>query len=203
MKVELRKVLGATILGIALGIGSAAFAQEQQPPEQPPVDDVTPEQPAPDQEQPDEVSALVPQYWIANASLHIANAHNVTRILLVEQELAVQQSEILSEQAQILNASINRAIESLQALEENALATKPSAVPAIRGLLAQLTVAQVQASVIANAAADGQLGPIFEVTLRSLQQHLTNAQDGMVAVAQEYGARDLVLSGGATPRPRR
>lgn len=209
MKVELRKALGATVLGIALGFGSAAFAQQEEPPDQqqPPAEEVTPEQeqPAPDngQEQADETRAAIPQYWIANASLYIANAANVAHILIAEQEVSVQEPEILGEQAQLMNTAINRAMENLQTLEQDALTTKPSAVPDIRNILGQLTVAQVQASVIANAASDGQLGPVFEATLRSLQQHLRQAQQAMKSVADKYGAGDLVLPAEAQQRARR
>jgi hypothetical protein len=141
--------------------------------------------------------APVPQYWIADASLFIVNAANTAAVLEKEQTLSVQEPMILGNQAEFLVDSVDRALESLDELLENAQDTNPEAVPEIRDAIAELIAAQSQARSVAEAARRGELGPTYDVTVRAALEHLKDAEDLMSDIAKEYKAGDLAMSRGS------
>ncbi len=150
--------------------------------------------------------APVPQYWLADASLFVANAGNAAQTLANEQALAVQAPSVLGNQAQFLLASTDRALSSLAALEANAEATHPRAVAEIRA---------------ANERADRRQGAVPAGARRSQRRRLRpepichhplgvrapaggREGDGHV-VGCAYGAQGYTLAsacGFPRPRPR-
>jgi hypothetical protein len=140
-----------------------------------------------------------PQFWIADASLFIANAQNTANVLAMEQSLNMPAPEILSGQARLLTQTTNRAVYSLLWLQQNAESTNPRAVPAIRAAVGQLAAAQAQASRLEDAAASGALGPSFEVTVRSALGHIVIAQRWMSQVGAAFGVPQLASVGTQNP----
>ncbi len=138
--------------------------------------------------------APVPQYWLADASLFVANAGNAAQTLANEQTLGVQAPSVLGNQAQFLLASTDRALSSLAALEAHAEATNPRAVPEIRAAIDQLTAAKGQAQQTLDAASAGTLGPTGQGTIRSTYEHLQAAAREMGAVGRTYGAQGFTLA---------
>lgn len=182
-----RKSFGATAIALALGLlATSASAQQQQTGERAFAGGRQALQSAP-----------VPQYWIADASLFIANAANTAAVLQREQQLSVQEPSILGNQALFMVDATDRALESLDELLLNAQDTNPEAIPAIRDTMAELTAARAQAQNVADAAARGELGPTFEVTVESTLNHMREAERAMNEVAQEYRAGDLAVTRGA------
>jgi hypothetical protein len=138
--------------------------------------------------------APVPQYWLADASLFVANAGNAAQTLANEQTLGVQAPSVLGNQAQFLLAATERAISSLASLQANAEATNPKAVPEIRSAMEQLTAAKGQAQQVLDAANAGTIGPSHQSTIRSAYEHLQSAERNMAAVGREYGAQGFTLA---------
>jgi hypothetical protein len=138
--------------------------------------------------------APVPQYWLADASLFVANAGNAAQTLANEQTLGVQAPSVLGNQAQFLLASTDRALSSLQSLQANAEATNPKAVPEIRAAIEQLNAAKGQAQQVLEAANTGTLGPGHQSTIRSAYEHLQNAEREMGMVGKSYGAPGFTLA---------
>lgn len=131
--------------------------------------------------------ASIPQYWIADASLFIGNAANTAQTLAMEQGLNVASPEVLGNQAQFLVTAVNRALASLNELQQSAEASNPGAVSEIRSAIGHLVAAQAQAAQLADAANSGGLGPKFETAMRSTFNHLASAERGMNAVGRAYG----------------
>jgi len=149
-------------------------------------------------------SAPVPQYWLADASLFVANAGNAAQTLANEQNLGVQAPSVLGNQAQFLLAATDRAISSLTALQANAEATNPRAVAEIRAAMDQLTAAKGQAQQALDAANAGTFGPNQQATIRSTYEHLQAAEKQMAGVGRTYGTPGftLVISRGFVPTGR-
>jgi len=142
----------------------------------------------------------VPHYWLADAALFTGNAANTANVLYMEQGLNVQAPQVLGNQAQFLLTATNRALTSLLALQKNAEATNPDAVPEIRGAVAQLIAAQAQATQVADAANAGVLGPTLEASIRATTAHLAAAEKAMAAVGRAYGAPQLAAAGTCATR---
>ena len=138
--------------------------------------------------------APIPQYWLADASLFVANAANTAQTLANEQALGVQSPSVLGNQAQFLLASTDRALSSLGALETNAEATNPRAVADIRAAMDHLVAAKGQAQQALDAANGGTIGPNHQATIRSAYDHLQTAERDMAAVGRNYGAPGFVLA---------
>jgi hypothetical protein len=139
-------------------------------------------------------SAPIPQYWLADASLFVANAANTAQTLANEQTLGVQSPSVLGNQAQFLIAASDRALSSLGALETNAESTNPRAVADIRAAMDQVTAAKAQAQQALDAANGGTLGPNHQATIRSAYDHLQAAEREMSTVGRTYGAQGYVLA---------
>jgi hypothetical protein len=146
--------------------------------------------------------APVPHYWLADASLFVANAGNAAQTLANEQTLGVQAPSVLGNQAQFLLAATDRAISSLQALQANAEASNPKAVPEIRAAMEQLHAAKGQAQQVLDAANSGTLGPSQQSNIRSSYEHLQNAEREIGTVGRTYGAQGYTLASGCTFRGR-
>ncbi|APR84805.1 Hypothetical protein A7982_10154 [Minicystis rosea] len=143
--------------------------------------------------------ASAPQAWIADAALFIGNAANTAHVLGVEQGLHAHAPQILGNQAQFLTTATNRALTSLIALQQNAEATNPSAVPEIRSAVGHLVAAQAQAAQVADAANAGVLGPTFDTAVRATLGHLAAADRSVSAIGRAYGAPQLAQAGSACP----
>lgn len=152
-------------------------------------------------EQAQKAAALVPQYWIADASMFIANAGNAAQTLANEQSLGVQSPSVLGNQAQFLLAAVDRAVSSLQALQANAESTNPKAVSEIRAAVDQLSAAKGQAQQTLEAANAGTLGPNHQGTIRSAYDHLQAAERHLGTIGREYGAQGFTLAQGCVFRP--
>jgi hypothetical protein len=139
--------------------------------------------------------AVVPQYWLADASLFIGNAARAADVLSMEEILSVPAPQILGNQAQVLIESTNIALARLAALQQIALATNPAALPAIRAAAGQVTAARMQAMQVARAAGSGVIGPAFGVPVRSALAHLLAAEQAMIEAGQAYGAPALATAG--------
>jgi hypothetical protein len=132
------------------------------------------------------MAAPIPQFWFADASMFIGSAANAAHVLSLEEGLNEQAPQVLGNQAQFLLAATNRALASLEQLEQNAEATKPSAVPGIRAAIGQLVSARAQATQAAAAVREGQLGPTFATTVRSSLGHLAAAEREMSLIGRAY-----------------
>jgi hypothetical protein len=137
------------------------------------------------------VGAPLPQYWLADAALFTGNAANAANVLSLEHGLAVPAPAVLGDQAQFLIAATNRALTSLNALQQNAESSNAAAVADIRNAVGQLTAAQGAANQVADAAASGVVGPGFEATTRAALQHLNAAQKSMASIGRAYNAPAL------------
>jgi len=142
----------------------------------------------------------LPHMWLADASLFIGNAQNAANVLAMEQSLNAQAPELLGSQARFLSESIQRALFSLSALQQNAEAQNPRAVPAIQGAVSQLVAARSRAAQVENAANAGVLGPAWEVTIRSALGHVRFAQQWMAHVSNAYGLPQFADIGPTAPR---
>ena len=138
--------------------------------------------------------APVPQYWLADASLFVANATNAAQTLANEQALGVQAPSVLGNQAQFLLASTDRALSSLKALRASAEITHPRALPDIRGAMDELTAAKGQAKQALDAANEGTLGPGHEGAIRSTYEHLQAAERNVQGAGRMFGAPGFTLS---------
>jgi hypothetical protein len=139
-------------------------------------------------------AAPVPQYWLADASLFVANAGNAAQTLANEQALGIQAPSVLGNQAQFLLGSIERSISSLSALQANAEATNPRVVSDIRAALDQLVAAKGQAQQAMDAANAGALGPKQQAAIRSTYEHLQAAERDMGAVGRGFGIQGYTLA---------
>jgi hypothetical protein len=139
-------------------------------------------------------AAPIPQYWLADASLFVANAANAAQTLANEQALGVQSPNVLGNQAEFLIAATERALSSLSALQANAEMTNPKAVGEIRAAMDQLVAAKGQAQQARDAAHGGTLGPNHQATIRSTYEHLQSAERDMAGVGRHYGAPGFVLA---------
>ncbi len=90
--------------------------------------------------------------------------------------------------------STNRALEDLNGLNENAVATNPQAVPLIRDVQAQLVAAKAQANQVIAAAERGMLGPTYKTTLQSAYNHLNTASQMIDRVGRAYGAAQFTAA---------
>jgi hypothetical protein len=133
----------------------------------------------------------VPQYWIADASIFVANAYDTTGVMEKEGRFNVQAPGILTQQSQYVLNCVSRALQDMGALQENSLATNPQALPAIRYIIGQLEAAQAQARMAAQTTSQGQLGPTYQVSVQSAMAHLGHALKALPAVGQSYGASQL------------
>ncbi len=138
--------------------------------------------------------AAVPQYWLADASLFVANAGNAAQTLANEQALGVQAPSVLGNQAQFLLAATDRAISSLTALEANAEATNPRAAAEIRATMDQLHAAKGQAKQALDAANGGTFGPTHLASIRSTYEHLQAAERQLAGVGRAYGAPGFTIT---------
>ena len=138
--------------------------------------------------------APVPQYWLADASLFVANASNAAQTLANEQTLGVQAPSVLGNQAQFLLASTDRAISSLKALRASAEVTHPRALADIRGAMNELMAAKAQAKQALDAANEGTLGPGDEGALRSTYEHLQAAERDVQGAGRAIGAPGFTLA---------
>lgn len=136
-------------------------------------------------------SATVPQYWIADASIFVANAYDTAGVMEKEGRFNVQAPGILTQQAQYVLNCAARALQDMGALQENSLATNPQALPAIRYIIGQLEAARAQAGMAAQTTSQGQLGPTYQVTVQSAMAHLGRALKALPAVGKAYGASQL------------
>jgi hypothetical protein len=142
---------------------------------------------------------VVPQLWLADAVLFIANAQNAANILAMEQPLNAPAPQVLAGQARFLTQATNRALYSLLALQQNAEAMNPRVVPSIRAAVGHLVAAQAQSSRVEDAAASGMLGPSFEVSVRSALGHLVMAQRWMAPVGSAFGVPQITSLGARNP----
>ncbi len=136
----------------------------------------------------------VPQFWIADASLFIGNAANAAHTLSVEEGLDIQAPQVLGDQASFLLAATNRAISSLVQLQQNAEQFEPTAVPAIRMAVSQLTAAKAMGGQAAQMANAGVLGPPFTTNVRSALAHLAAAERELQTVGRTYNAQHLTTA---------
>jgi hypothetical protein len=141
-------------------------------------------------------SAPVPQYWLADASLFVANARNAAQTLANEQALGVQAPSVLGNQAQFLLASTDRALSSLKALHASAEVTHPRALADIRSAMDELVAAKAQAKQAIEAANSGALGPGDQGTIRSTYEHLQAAERGVEGAGRAFGAQRFTLASG-------
>jgi hypothetical protein len=139
-------------------------------------------------------AAPVPQYWLADASLFVANAGNAAQALANEQSLGVQAPSVLGNQAQFLLAATDRAMSSLQALQANAEATNPHAVPDIKAAMDELNAAKGQAKQALEAATSGTFGPSHQANIRSTYEHLQAADRELAGVGRAYGTPGFTIA---------
>jgi hypothetical protein len=139
--------------------------------------------------------APIPQFWLADASMFIGSAANAAHTLSLEESLNVQAPQVLGNQAQFLIATTNRALSSLEQLQQNAEATNPSAVPGIRVAIGQLVAAKAQAAQAAASVREGVLGPPFLTTVRSSLGHLAAAERELTHIGRAYSVPQFATAG--------
>jgi len=149
--------------------------------------------------QPNNPRITAPQFWVADASLYIANAQNTATVLAMEQSLNMPAPQLVSRQARLLPQTTTRAVYSLLSLQQNAETTNPRVVPSIRAAVGQLAAAQAQASRLEEAAASGVVGPSFEVMVRSALGHIVMAQRWMGQIGAAFGVPQLASVGTHNP----
>lgn len=135
--------------------------------------------------------ANVPQYWVAGVSIYTGSALTTAHMMTREARFNVQAPGILGSQARFLVGAIDRALRDLEALQRNSIETNPTAIPPIRYTVAQLQAARTQATRVAQAAAQGQLGPTYQVTIKSAQGHLISAGQALPAIGRVYGVEQI------------
>lgn len=186
-------------LSVALLLGASVAAQEPTPREATPQE-ATPEGPAEGiqpSERPDTFdlpplsSSAVPQYQIANAEIYIRTAVETAAVLDDVQRLSIQDVQVIGEQAEFLVIAIERALDSLAALEENAQDTNPDAILPIREAMASLVAARAQARTVLDLAEVGEMGPTYSVNLREARNHLRDAESLLRDISREYSVRGL------------
>jgi uncharacterized protein YbjQ (UPF0145 family) len=132
------------------------------------------------------MAAPIPQFWLADAAMFIGSAANAAHVLSLEESLNVQAPQVLGNQAQFLLATTNRALSSMEQLQQNAEAMNPNAVPGIRVAIGQLVAARAQAVQAAVAVRDGVLGPTFMTTIRSSLGRGEVAEREMSVIGRAY-----------------
>jgi hypothetical protein len=127
-----------------------------------------------------------PQSWVTDASILLGNALHASAVMANERFFAAQAPSPYADQAAYLVNTIQRALDDMTGLENNALASNRQVIPGIRAVIAELVSANADAGYLHQTAARGQLGPDYAATASSANQHLKNAMRSLNHVARMY-----------------
>lgn len=128
----------------------------------------------------------VPQYLVENISVLIDNAANHAEALVRQQRFSITDTDLLADQADRLLDAGEEALDLLYELQDNAEATNPEAVPALREAEGHLIAALQQADGVADLVDEGILGPTMEIQTRSIVRQLRDAKTAINQAARAY-----------------
>jgi hypothetical protein len=134
-------------------------------------------------------STEAPQYLIENVYVLLENSSNFADSLLRQQRYSITDTDLLSDQAERLVDDAEEALDLLDELMDNADATNPSAMPALREAEGNLNAAIDQAEGVLEYVDDGDLGPSMKIQARAAARYLGDAKEEIRRAAREYDVR--------------
>jgi acyl carrier protein len=139
----------------------------------------------------------VPKYWISDASIFLNSAATTAAIMEEQSNLDSLDSAVILSQAKYLSAALDRSIEDLQKLKENAQQVTPEGDSAIDQTVSSLEDARSHLDSLEQVAQAGELEQNYDQKVSAVRQGLQQAQQDFQNVGQAFDALAYTQMGGA------